>query len=515
MSPCLSGWDRGEEKHRYMSQCHMVLSRSQLNTLAKLKEAGVIARNLVVLPSTSNTCLANNGIHLSLGSRCLTEMLKSGREFGATDEKFYGDLVIKICEHFLPLFVGTYSAAPYRFDFQDFHPEKVLGFLPHELDYTHLCMLWRRWKQKADIKLFGNPVTPFGPEWLDRTFSRITGLKGDWVPDFRLIDYLVAVLSTDESPALDGTSDNEARLAADLSAMGVFDPGMPLYMPLRLRQFARIGFSGYEARHYSLFERFGADMAPAIDLQHLITLLAYKYILQGRLKHADIPDNPTVESERRYLFFGSAVGIPTFYILKDNPDRLMRDILAQARHTRTSRRYPRYTRIPAAEYRRALLRLLCKEGQDLIDMLGAQEMIADLERRLEEPAENAALRLCRRVLGPGKLTPFSLSADEFNRAIETFYRETLKRDHLREALTLFAQEVGRLDSWPSWRRGTYNTALLATLQGRDAVEFVRAAERDVIDDRVTAATGAKLIQLILLIYHHDARTGHGREGRHP
>jgi hypothetical protein len=31
MSPCLSGWSRGEEKHQYMHLCHRVLSRSKLN----------------------------------------------------------------------------------------------------------------------------------------------------------------------------------------------------------------------------------------------------------------------------------------------------------------------------------------------------------------------------------------------------------------------------------------------------------------------------------------------------
>jgi hypothetical protein len=31
----------------------------------------------------------------------------------------------------------------------------VLGFLPHELDYTHLRMIWRRWRKKADLNFFG------------------------------------------------------------------------------------------------------------------------------------------------------------------------------------------------------------------------------------------------------------------------------------------------------------------------------------------------------------------------
>ena len=201
MNPCLSGWDSGEAKYAYMHLCHEVLSRSQLNAVNKLREAGIITSNLVVLPNLSNISLANNGTHVSLGSRKLTALLADGGiRLHPPDEKYLGDLVIKIVEHFLPLFVGTYSAAPYRIDFADFHPEKVLGFLPHELDYTHLRMFWRRWKKKAKIKVFGRPVTPFGPEWIDRAVSSVFGLRGDFVPDFRLIDYLVSLMSTEQQP---------------------------------------------------------------------------------------------------------------------------------------------------------------------------------------------------------------------------------------------------------------------------------------------------------------------------
>jgi hypothetical protein len=123
MSPCLSGWHCGEEKHRYMALCHEVLSRSQLNALGKLKEAGIIANNLVVRPNMSNISLANNGTHLCLGSRVLTRLLADpGTGYGEKEEKYYGDLAVKIVEHFLPLLVGRYSAAPYRFEFRDFHP---------------------------------------------------------------------------------------------------------------------------------------------------------------------------------------------------------------------------------------------------------------------------------------------------------------------------------------------------------------------------------------------------------
>jgi phosphatidylserine decarboxylase len=127
MNPCLSGWDNGEEKYRYMHLCHQVLSRSRLNTLGKLREANIITTNLVALPNTSNISLANNGTHISLGSiRISSHLGDKGSGFAGAHEKYLGDLVIKMAEHFLPLFVGTYSAAPYRLDFTDFRltPEK-------------------------------------------------------------------------------------------------------------------------------------------------------------------------------------------------------------------------------------------------------------------------------------------------------------------------------------------------------------------------------------------------------
>ena len=76
-NPCLSGWDRGEEKKAYMALCHQALSRSQLHTIARLREAGIIVNNLVVLPNTSSTSLANNGTHIPLGSRSLTRRYRA------------------------------------------------------------------------------------------------------------------------------------------------------------------------------------------------------------------------------------------------------------------------------------------------------------------------------------------------------------------------------------------------------------------------------------------------------
>ncbi len=306
MSPCLSGWTKGQEKHQYMKLCHKVLSRSHINGISKLKEAGIITSNLVVLPNNSNISLANNGTHVSMGSRKLSRLLSDpGSGFTAFHEKYLGDLSIKIVEHFLCLFPGTYSASPLRLDFEDFHPEKALGFLPHEIDYTHLRMIWRRWKRKADIRILGNSITPFGPAWLDRLISRVFLLRGDFIPDARLIDYFVSVMSTDQSPSLNGTPGNGDQLKKDLAQMGVFDEQMPLYQLVRLREFSKMGFCGFEHRYYSIFDDILSDMGAAVDFQNLLTALSFQYILSGKV-------NP-------YRFFSAAPSISRPFISKPEP----------------------------------------------------------------------------------------------------------------------------------------------------------------------------------------------------
>ena len=508
MSPCLSGWNEGEAKHRYMHLCHTVLSRSQLNAVIKLREAGIIAHNLVVLPNTSNISLANNGTHISLGSRRLTRLMQDpGSGFGPLEEKHYGDLAIKIVEHFLPLFVSTYSAAPYRIDFMDFHPERVLGFLPHELDFTHLRMLWRRWKKKARLKILGRSVTPFGPEWLDRNLSRCFGLKGDFVPDFRLIDYLVALMATDESPALDGCQGNDVRLKKDLGDMGVFDPCMPLYMLYRARSFQVMGFTGFEGRHYSLFENLDRDMGHAANLQMLVTALAYKYIFTGSITHADIPDHPFVESERRQIFFGAAAGIPTFYVRTDTPNRLIARMVRQTRNTRPSRRYAGYTRVRNADFQRMLIRLLKDDAPELIEMGKLHDTIRDLADRIDEDGrDSVASRLTRRICqAAGVSSPMALTADEFNAAAEIFYRERLKREQMGQALDQWSEQVRQLDAMSAWRSGHFNQALFAVLKGRDASSFISTVRSAVIAEELPLAAVTRLIHLMLLTISHMRR----------
>jgi hypothetical protein len=505
VNPCLSGWDRGEDKFRYMILCHQVLSRSQLHAVIKLREAGLVTRSLVTLPSASNISLANNGTHLSLGSRRLTQRLADPTSgFGPADEKRLADLVIKIVEHFLPLFVGTYSAAPYRLDFGDFRPETALGFLPHELDFTHLRMLWRRWKKKAGLTVLGQPLTPVGLRWLDRGLSTLFRLRGDFIPDYRLIDYLVAPLSTDQSPGLDGRLGNDRRLKRDLAQLGVFDESMSTYLLYKPRAQATMGFSGFEGRHYSVFESLLDDLGDAASLQVLLTALAYKYIASGEVSHVDVPDDPEIESERRQIFFGAAVGIPTFFVRRESRNRFLRKILGRTSHLRMSRRYPGYVRVQHLEYRRALVTLLREDAVELADAMRLDDVVARLVDRLEDAGRHSVTgKLTRGILSQaGVASPMDLSGDEFNRASETFYRTTLRRRHLREGFELLVEDIRRLNLGDRARA----TAILG--EG-DLAARVAALQPELLEERVGGESLRRLIQLTLVTIGADIRQAAG------
>jgi len=512
-SPCLSGWDRGFDKYRYMQLCHEVLSRSQLHAVTALRDAGIILNNLVVLPNASNISLANNGIHVSLGSRRLAAALSDpGSGFSDEHEKRAGDLVIKVAEHFLPLFAGTFSAAPSRLGFTDFHPESALGFLPHELHFTHLRMLWRRWKKKADLRALGRRWTPVGPVWLDTLWARMLGLRGDCVHDYRLVDYLVTLQSTKQSPALDGRPGNHERLKRDLTDLGVFDERMSTYLTYKQREFHRVGFSGFEGRSYSLFPSLRRDLTAAVDLQHLVTLYAYRLVVTGRIRHEDIPDTPFVESERRQPFFFSALGLPTFFVREGTSNRFLRELLHDVPGTRASRRYKGYVRVPLAGFRLALCRRLMADARELAEALGLFGTLRDLRARLEEPDRyGASGRLLRAVTGEerSRRAALRMPADEFNAAAERYYREDLRREQVREAADDLAAAVESIAVRP-------DTAERAALAGLDRpAEFVRAAGPLLAAGELRDEGLERFVRLVLLAIRRDALDARVPESNEP
>ena len=110
---------------------------------------------------------------------------------------------------------------------------------------------------------------------------------------------------------------------------------------------------------------------------------ACQSIIDQKITHQHIPDSPVVESERRQILFGAAIGIPTFFVQKQTPNVLMQSILKQVEHTRQSRRYPGYIRIHNREYRKALVKMLRRDAAGLIVMMQMKDVLNDLENRIQ------------------------------------------------------------------------------------------------------------------------------------
>jgi hypothetical protein len=240
-------------------------------------------------------------------------------------------------------------------------------------------------------------------------------------------------------------------------------------------------------------------MGPAVNLQQLITAFACQSIIDQKITHRHIPDSPFVESERRQILFGAAIGIPTFFVQKNTPNALMQSILKEVEHTRQSRRYPGYIRIHNREYRKALVRILRRDAAGLIEMMQMKEGINDLENRIQEPDRHAASgRLTRDILDhAGARTPFKLSGKEFNQAAETFYRTTLRKQHLEEALTALSEDCKNLDQ--SGAPEELGKAISQVVHQRSAAEFIAAIHDDVLNDRIRLDALTPLIHFLILL----------------
>ncbi|NVN90367.1 MAG: hypothetical protein HXX11_07145, partial [Desulfuromonadales bacterium] len=273
----------------------------------------------------------------------------------------------------------------------------------------------------------------------------------------------------------------------------------------KMREFDKMGFSGFEGRHYSLFENFEQDMGRAADLQTLVTALAYKYMAQG-IDHRYIPDTPSLESERRQIFFGTAIGIPTFFVRKDSANLFLQKILRTTKNVRPSRRYPGYLRVYNREYHLALVQLIREDGADLVELLDLHETLNDLEQRLVDPHCSAVGRLTSGILGEmNASSPLKLKARDFNCGAEQYYRTTLRQRHLGEAYGFLRESCQRFERESIRTDEAFRPALRYTLQGQGSGEFLDQVKDDLLGEQADIATLRRVLNLMLLSVQCDGK----------
>ena len=129
----------------------------------------------------------------------------------------------------------------------------------------------------------------------------------------------------------------------------------------------------------------------------------------------------------------------------------------------------------------------------------------ELAQRIDAPDRHAVdRRLTRRILDERRQTdPLRVKAEAFNLSAEAYYRQELRQHHIQEAFVHFRKAVKVLDSWPAWRSGQYNQALLAILGGKNSGDYLAEAERAMAQEALSAETCEKLIALMLLVFHQS------------
>jgi hypothetical protein len=265
-----------------------------------------------------------------------------------------------------------------------------------------------------------------------------------------------------------------------------------------------MGFSGFEGRHYSLFESLTHDFAEAASLQALLTALAFKYVAEGTITHEDIPDDPTTESERRQFLFAAAMGVQTCSVRQDTANRFLMKILAKTTKSRPSRRYTGYLRVKLRDYCQALLTTMEEDAADLIEALDLRDTMSLLRLRLTDPVQYAASgKLTTGILKEvGTGSPMNLSGDEFNLAAEDYYRETLRKRHLNEALTSLLEDLREIDR-DQPKDHPYRRTATTLIGPQSAGDFLDSRNDGLLGETLDEATLAQYIRLTLLAVQRD------------
>ena len=273
-----------------------------------------------------------------------------------------------------------------------------------------------------------------------------------------------------------------------------------------------MGFSGFESRYYSLFPSLCEDMSRAVELQILLSSIAFKYMADGHVHHCHIPGTPFVESERRQIFFGAAIGLPTFFVKKDTPNRFLHRILQRTRKIRSSRRYPGYTRVTSREYLFALIDMIEEECKDLIDILNCQEVLDDLRIRIGDPYKSSACgKLVGAIIGSHK-RPRHYCAKDFNTQAEKYYRTDLNSSLLAEAWHFFRADVK--DLYKNHYTDDFDLPKLLLTEKNSSCDpdsFLKQKWEKLTRKELTDRDCSQLIQLLIAAEHKDSLRGGQRD----
>jgi hypothetical protein len=154
----------------------------------------------------------------------------------------------------------------------------------------------------------------------------------------------------------------------------------------------------------------------------------------------------------------------------------------------------------------ALLDTLRKDASDLIELMGLEENMLDLEHRIQDHEKaSVAGRITRAILDEaGKSSPLSVDPKEFNLSTERYYRGTLRKSHLRDSLKWFERDFMKIAS--SVPDDSIQRSFRFVLGSLDTKRFLSMIENRLINDTLSVDELRKLVNLILISVYLDIAT---------
>ncbi len=240
---------------------------------------------------------------------------------------------------------------------------------------------------------------------MDRAVARLFRLKGDFIPDFRLLDYMTTLMSHPTLPGPERGTRQRPRLKRELASMGVFHESC---RPISL-QAARLrdhGLSGFEGRFYSLFDSLDgghearSDPAAAPERPGLQVILSAAS-RAPRYGHARGRERAAAD------IFRTAISLPTVLRAPRLGQRLSLDLVSGADRVAAKPPLSGHVRPTCQEYRLALLDFIEREGADLVRNVRSGGAAGRLRARILDPRLRGRGPSSRGAswTGPGRARP--------------------------------------------------------------------------------------------------------------
>jgi hypothetical protein len=178
---------------------------------------------------------------------------------------------------------------------------------------------------------------------------------------------------------------------------------------------------------------------------------------------------------------------------------LLKEIMSFSQNTRSSRRYPGYTRIPLFELKKALLSYLKKTVSENIDSSLYTETLSDLHARLDEKSDrNVASRITKEITTSlGKKDPLNIKSHLFNKKIEHYYRNELRIKYIEESSSYLKEEIKLLEK-NSEKAPVLKNAISFVLGNHEHERFIDTALKDFLTEKIPFEVLIRLINLTLL-----------------